>query len=74
MRKVFFVVALMAAGFVMGQEPGFFLDDWQEKIAELPVHVMKEKADGSVSCVVGGLDLASRTQWRVDIRLPEDKA
>ncbi len=37
-------------------------------------YVMKENADGSVSCVVGGLDLASRTQWRVDIRLPKDKA
>ena len=30
--------------------------------------------DGSVSCVVGGLDLASRSEWRVDIRLPKDKA
>ncbi|RLD31689.1 MAG: DUF5107 domain-containing protein, partial [Bacteroidetes bacterium] len=37
-------------------------------------YVMKENADGSVSCIVGGLDLASRTQWRVDIRLPKDKA
>lgn len=37
-------------------------------------YVLKENADGSVSCVVGGLDLASRTQWRVDIRLPNDKA
>lgn len=37
-------------------------------------YVLKKSKDGSVSCVVGGLDLASRTQWRVDIRLPEDKA
>ncbi len=37
-------------------------------------YILKENADGSVSCVVGGLDLASRTQWRVDIRLPNDKA
>ena len=37
-------------------------------------YVLRENPDGSVSCVVGGLDLASRTQWRVDIRLPKDKA
>lgn len=30
--------------------------------------------EGSVSCVVGALDLASRTEWRVEIRLPKDKA
>lgn len=33
-----------------------------------------EEADGSVSCWVGNIDLASRTQWRVRIRLPKDKA
>jgi len=37
-------------------------------------YVLKENPDGSVSCVVGGLDLASRTQWRVNIHLPKDKA
>ncbi len=37
-------------------------------------YVLRENEDGSVSCVVGGLDLASRSQWRVDIRLPKDKA
>ena len=30
--------------------------------------------DSSVSCVVGGLDIASRSEWRVNIRLPKDKA
>ncbi|HSG06705.1 MAG TPA: DUF5107 domain-containing protein [Longimicrobiales bacterium] len=33
-----------------------------------------ENADGSVSCWVGGMDLPSRTHWRVEIRLPADKA
>lgn len=37
-------------------------------------YVLKENHDGSVSCIVGGLDLASRTQWRVNICLPKDKA
>ena len=30
--------------------------------------------DGSVSCIVGNMDLPSRTQWRIEIRLPKDKA
>ena len=34
----------------------------------------QENADGSVSCFVGTMDLPSRTQWRVEIRLPKDKA
>ena len=37
-------------------------------------YVMKEHDDGSVSCTVGGMDLPSRTQWRVQIRLPGDAA
>mgnify|MGYP001827647269 CR=1 FL=1 len=35
---------------------------------------LEENADGSVSCFVGGMDLPSRTHWRVEIRLPADKA
>lgn len=35
--------------------------------------IVKEE-DGSVSCWVGNLDLSSRTQWRVRIHLPKDKA
>lgn len=37
-------------------------------------YILQEEADGSVSCVVGNIDLPSRTQWRVKIRLPKDKA
>ncbi len=35
---------------------------------------LKENIDGSVSCFVGGLDLPSRTQWRVEVRLEPNKA
>ena len=35
---------------------------------------LRENADGSVSCFVGSMDLPSRTHWRVEIRLPADKA
>ena len=37
-------------------------------------YVLQEHEDGSVSCTVGNIDLPSRTQWRVTIRLPKDKA
>ena len=37
-------------------------------------YVLKQNEDGSASCVVGGMDLPSRTQWRVEIRLPKDAA
>lgn len=37
-------------------------------------YLTRENADGSVSCIVGNMDLPSRTQWRVEIRLPKDKA
>jgi len=37
-------------------------------------YITRKNADGSVSCIVGALDLPSRTEWRVEIRLPRDKA
>jgi len=37
-------------------------------------YTVRKNDDGSVSCVVGNLDLPSRTNWRVEIRLPKDKA
>lgn len=33
-----------------------------------------ENNDGSVSCFVGAPDLTSRTEWRVEVRLPANKA
>jgi tetratricopeptide (TPR) repeat protein len=37
-------------------------------------YVTMEKPDGSVSCVIGVLDLLTRTTWRIDINLQKDKA
>lgn len=37
-------------------------------------YILKNNEDGSVSCVVGAIDLPSRTQWNVEIMLPADKA
>jgi tetratricopeptide (TPR) repeat protein len=35
---------------------------------------LRTNPDGSVSCIVGTMDLPSRTEWRVEIRLPADSA
>ncbi len=37
-------------------------------------YLIKENGDGSVSCIVGAIDLPSRTSWRVNIRVPKDAA
>jgi tetratricopeptide (TPR) repeat protein len=37
-------------------------------------HVLRRNRDGSVSCIVGAMDLPSRTRWSVSITLPKDKA
>ena len=37
-------------------------------------YATRKNPDGSVSCIVGALDLPSRTEWRVEIRLPADRA
>lgn len=37
-------------------------------------YLYRKNKDGSVSCFLGGIDLPSRTQWRVHVRLPKDKA
>lgn len=37
-------------------------------------YTLLKNEDGSVSCVVGAMDLPSRTHWRVEIRLSPEKA
>jgi tetratricopeptide (TPR) repeat protein len=37
-------------------------------------YLLRKNKDGSVSCVVGALDLPSRTRWSVTITLPKDKS
>ncbi|MDB5280812.1 MAG: repeat-containing protein [Ferruginibacter sp.] len=58
-----------------GIEHNFGLDLGHAPWAAAAVdYVLRNNDDGSVSCIVGGLDLASRSEWRVDIQLPKDKA
>mgnify|MGYP001182758950 CR=1 FL=1 len=37
-------------------------------------YTFRKNDDGSVSCFVGNIDLPSRTQWRVEIKVEEGKA
>ena len=37
-------------------------------------YLTRANEDGSVSCFIGTLDLLTRSYWRVEIRLPADKA
>jgi tetratricopeptide (TPR) repeat protein len=37
-------------------------------------YLIRKNPDGSVSCIVGNVDLPSRTQWRVEYIVPPDKA
>lgn len=37
-------------------------------------YTTRSNPDGSVSCIVGTLDLLSRSYWRMEIRLPKDQA
>ena len=58
-----------------GIEHNFGLDIGHAPWASSPVdYIIRKKADGTVECIVGGLDLASRTQWRVTISLPKNGA
>jgi tetratricopeptide (TPR) repeat protein len=37
-------------------------------------YLVRTNGDGSVSCIIGTLDLLTRSYWRMEIRLPSDKA
>jgi tetratricopeptide (TPR) repeat protein len=37
-------------------------------------YIVRQNADGSASCIVGTMDLPSRTRWSVTITLPKDGA
>ncbi len=37
-------------------------------------YVVRHNRDGSASCIIGALDLLTRTDWRLEISLPADQA
>jgi tetratricopeptide (TPR) repeat protein len=57
-----------------GIEPNYGIIGHTPNCATPVDYITIQKADGSVSCVIGVLDLLTRTTWRIDINLPADKA
>ena len=57
-----------------GIEPNYGIIGHTPNCATSVDYTTIKKADGSVSCVIGVLDLLTRTSWRIDINLPKDKA
>ena len=57
-----------------GIEPNYGIIGHTPNCATPVDYTIVKKADGSVSCIIGVLDLLTRTSWRIDINLPKDKA
>ncbi|MEO6187795.1 MAG: DUF5107 domain-containing protein, partial [Ginsengibacter sp.] len=57
-----------------GIEPNYGIIGHTPNCATPVDYVTIERPDGSVSCVVGVLDLLTRTSWKIDINLAKDKA
>jgi len=57
-----------------GIEPNYGIIGHTPNCATAVDYVTIKKTDGSVSCVIGVLDLLTRTSWKIDINLQKDKA
>ena len=57
-----------------GIEPNYGIIGHTPNCATPVDYTTVRKPDGSVSCIIGVLDLLTRTSWRIDINLPKDKA
>jgi len=57
-----------------GIEPNYGIIGHTPNCATPVDYITIKKEDGSVSCVIGVLDLLTRTPWRLEINLPKDKA
>ena len=57
-----------------GIEPNYGIVGHTPNCATPVDYVTIERPDGSVSCIVGVLDLLTRTSWKIDINLAKDKA
>ena len=57
-----------------GIEPNYGIIGHTPNCATPVDYITIKKEDGSVSCVIGALDLLTQTPWRLEINLPKDKA
>src|SRR5665647_3383481 len=57
-----------------GIEANFGIIGHTPTVATPVDYLVRENTDGSVSCIIGALDLLTRAQWTLEVRLPKDKA
>jgi hypothetical protein len=57
-----------------GIEPNYGIIGHTPNCATPVDYITMLKPDGSASCIIGVLDLLTRTSWRIDINLAPDKA
>jgi len=57
-----------------GIEPNYGIIGHTPNCATPVDYLTRANDDGSVSCIIGALDLLTRTSWRIEITLPKDKA
>jgi tetratricopeptide (TPR) repeat protein len=57
-----------------GIEPNYGIIGHTPNCAAPVDYTTMKKEDGSVSCIIGVLDLLTQTQWRLEVNLPADKA
>ncbi|HRN57963.1 MAG TPA: DUF5107 domain-containing protein, partial [Agriterribacter sp.] len=57
-----------------GLEPNYGIIGHTPSNATPVDYITRENDDGSVSCIIGVLDLLTRSNWRIEINLPKDKA
>lgn len=57
-----------------GLEPNYGIIGHTPSNATPVDYITRTNEDGSASCIIGVLDLLTRTNWRIEINLPKDKA
>lgn len=57
-----------------GIESNFGIMGHTANVATPMDYQVNKNKDGSVSCIIGTLDLLTRTTWRTEINIPKDKA
>lgn len=67
-------VAMRGAWTSGGIEANYGIFGHTPNVATPVDYVTRTNADGSVSCIIGALDLLTRTPWRLEIRLGRDDA
>lgn len=67
-------IAMRGAWTSGGIEANFGIIGHTPTVATPVDYLIRENRDGSASCFISSLDLLSRTNWTVEVRLPKDKA